>query len=231
MTLTCIVIDDEPLAREKLKKFVEQIPYVELKETFSNCIDAVPYLSSESPDFILLDIQMDHMTGIQLLEKVDVKPYVIIVSAFEQYALKGYELNVCDYILKPYGLDRLIQAIEKVRKLKEPVVNTEGKKEKEFIFVKADYRIVKVNIGDIQFVEGMRDYLCIHTETGKILASHTFKELQAMLPANTFIRVHKSFIVNVIFINSIEKHRIYIKENIIPISQTYKDSFYRSIQA
>ncbi|MBI9060881.1 MAG: response regulator transcription factor [Marinilabiliaceae bacterium] len=230
MTLTCIAIDDEPLALAKLKAIIAQIPYVELKETFSNCIDAIPYLTAQSPDILFLDIQMDHMTGIQLLEKVKVKPHVIIISAFEQYALKGYELNLTDYILKPYGIHRLIQAIEKIKQIKE-ATDLESKAVKDYIFIKTDYRILKMNLQDILYIEGMRDYLCLHTKSEKILTHITFRELHEMLPADQFIRVHKSYMVHLAFIETIEKHRIYIQNAIIPISHTYREAFYKAIKA
>ncbi len=229
MTLTCMAIDDEPLALAKLKTLMDQIPYAELQETFSNGLDAIPYLTTHTPDILFLDIQMDHMTGIQLLEKVKVKPHVIIISAFEDYALKGFELNVADYILKPYGIDRLIQSLEKIKLLKE-TATAESKATRDYIFIKTDYRILKINLQDILYVEGMRDYLCIHTQTEKILTQITFRELQQRLPADQFIRIHKSYLVHLAYIETIEKHRIYIKEAILPISQTFRDDFYEAIK-
>ncbi len=230
MELTCIAIDDEPLALKKLGSFIEKIPGIKLIETFSNCIDAVPTITGSGIDIVFLDIQMDHMTGIDLLEKLEVKPHVVIISAFEQYALKGYELNVSDYILKPYGIDRLIKAIEKIKNLKiannhSPAISGEG-----YIFVKSDYRIIKLNLKNIMFVEGMRDYLCFHTSKGKVLSSITFVQLQELLPETSFIRVHKSFTVNLNSIDSIEKHRIYIDKHIIPISKSYRNRFYNKLR-
>ena len=229
MKLACIAIDDEPLALQKLSGFLDKIPGIELVESFSNCVQAIPVLTSSEIDMVFLDIQMDQMTGIDLLEKVAVKPYVVIISAFEQYALKGYELNVSDYILKPFGIDRLIKAIEKVRHLKasgRPAIRNSA----DYIFIKSDYRIVKLNRDSIHFIEGMRDYLCFHTTKGKILSSITFTQLESLLPDSSFVRVHKSFTINLSSIETIEKHRIFIGKHIIPVSKTYRDSFYNKLK-
>jgi len=203
---------------------------VELVQSFSNCIEALPYITSEEPDLIFLDIEMEHITGIQLLQQVDIKPYVVIISAYEQYALKGYELNVSDYILKPYSFDRLLKAVEKVRGLMENRVLGEQDKQTDFIFIKSDTRIIKIYIADISHIEGMRDYLCIHTTKGKILTLLNFPQLLEMLPETTFVRVHKSFAVHLKHIDAVEKHRIYIGENRIPVSLTYRDHFYKSLE-
>ena len=229
MELTCIAIDDEPLALVKLVSFLEKIPGIRIIETFPNCIDAIPTISDSEIDIVFLDIHMDHMTGIDLLEKVKVKPHVIIISAFEKYAIKGYELNVCDYILKPYSIDRIIQAVEKIRNIKVAKNHNSTISEDEYIFVKSDYRIVKINLKNILFIEGMRDYLCFYTTTGKVLSPITFTQLQELLPKTSFIRVHKSFTVNLNAIEIIEKHRIYIAKHIIPISKTYRDEFYNKL--
>jgi len=227
MTLSCVAIDDEPLALEKLRSLIEQLPSLELKESFSSCVEAIPYLSHQAPDILFLDIEMDQMTGIQLLEKVKVDSFIVIISAYEQFALKGYELNVCDYVLKPYGIDRLLKAVDRVKQLKDDSLTNHAVK--DYVFIKTDYRIQKLNLCDILFIEGMRDYLCLHTTNGKVLTALNFKELQNKLPENEFIRVHKSYMVHLPFIHSIEKHRIYIESAIIPISQTYRDAFYRVV--
>lgn len=227
MILTCVAIDDEPLALAKIQAFIESIPHLELRASFASCVEAIPFLTTQVPDILFLDIQMDHMTGIQLLENVKLESHVIITSAFESYALKGYELNVCDYMLKPFGIDRFIQGVEKVRQLM--VKSAKEMPEKDYIFIKADYKIVKVDLKTIVYVEGMGDYLCMYTSQGKVMTSLNFSELAAKLPPDGFMRVHKSYLVNLSFIKAIEKHRIYIKDEIIPLSQTYRDDFYRVV--
>lgn len=227
MEITCIAIDDEPLAIDKLCNFISKIPYLKLLDTYISCIDAIPHINTLQPDIIFLDIEMSNMTGIELLEQVNISPYVIIISAYEQYALKGYELDVGDYILKPYSIQRLIKAVEKYRNANKPDIHT--KTEEDFIFIKTDYKIVKVAVKEIQFIEGMSDYLSVNTTTGKILTLLRFKEMMELLPPSLFVRIHKSYVVNIASIASIEKHRIYIKDKILPISQTYRDGFYAKI--
>lgn len=218
------------MAREKLRTFLERISYVDIISDFSNCIDALPVITEKKPDIIFLDIEMEHITGIQLLEKIPVLSQVVIISAYEKYALKGFELNVSDYILKPYSFDRLLKAVEKVRNILIKDAENEVLPQRDYIFIKTDTRILKTNLSDITYVEGMGDYLCVHTTTGKILTLITFSQLQEMLPGSRFQRVHKSFMVNLEHITSVENHRILIGDTRIPVSLTYRTDFYKSLQ-
>lgn len=230
MNVRCITIDDEPLALEKLHTFLKKIPYVELVESFTNCIEALPAITALKPDILFLDIEMEHITGIQMLEKVAIKPRVIIISAYEKYAIKGYELNVSDYILKPYSFDRLLKAVEKVR---QQLLAQQSEKETvqtDYIFIKTDTRIVKILKTDIKYIEGMRDYLCIHTIDGRILTLLTFPQLLELLPTRAFVRVHKSYAVHLKHIDAVEKHRIHMGDTRIPVSLTYRDEFYAKLE-
>lgn len=224
--ISCIIIEDEPLALKRTKEFVEKIPYLALKNTFDNGFEAIGFLKKENIDLIFLDIKMDELTGIQLLESLEKKPFVIITTAYSEYALKGYELNVTDYLLKPFTIERFIKAVEKVSRQLEN--SNEGNR--DFFFVKTEYRIEKIFFKGVLYVEGMRDYRNIQTETKKILTLQTFRELEKELPDSLFCRVHKSFIVSLTKIESIERNRIKIKNNMIPISDTYKENFYRKIR-
>lgn len=225
--ISCVAIDDEPLALEKLKGFLETIPFVELKACFTDCISAIPILEKENVDILFLDIQMEKMTGIQMLESCKVSPYVVIISAYREYALLGYELNVTDYILKPYSFDRLVKAITKIQQLLKDR-NDEGSSNcKEFIFIKTDTRIVKIFLDDISYIEGMRDYLCIHTSQGKIMSLLSFSEILSLLPSSSFHRIHKSYIVNFRHIVSVEKHRVKINGVLLPVSLSYRNIFYK----
>jgi len=225
MTIRAIQIDDEPLAREKLANFLEQIKGVTLVGSYSSCIEAIPALEELQPDLLFLDIQMDQFTGIELLESIRTQAQIIIISAHIQYALKGYELNVTDYLLKPYSISRLVQATEKAKHL----LDAKQQAQRDYLFVKTDSRTLKVTVSEIQYIEGMRDYLCIHTTEKKILTLLNFVQLSKQLPSENFTRIHKSFLVNLAKIDQIEHHRISIGGRLLPISKTYRESFYKSI--
>jgi two-component system, LytTR family, response regulator len=225
MNINCIIVEDEPLALKRTKEYVEKIPYLNLLQSFDNGFEAIGFLKKQHVDLLFLDIKMDELTGIQLLESLEKKPYVIITTAYSEYALKGYEHNVTDYLLKPFSIERFIQAVEKVFFQLNKLNNVD----RDFFFVKSDYRIEKIFFHDVLFIEGMRDYRCIQTNTRKVLTSQTFSDLELDLPKSRFCRVHKSYIVTLDKIDLIERNRIRIKDTYIPISETYKDTFYSLI--
>jgi len=228
MTYTCIAVDDEPLALEKIVSFVNRLPFLTIKATFDNAVDALAYLSENKADILFLDIQMETMTGLDLLAALADKPQVILTTAYSEYALKGYEFEVTDYLLKPTSFERFAQAVNKaVKRLSEKQVQKENPT--DFIFIKTDYRLVKVMLSEILYIEGMRDYRCIHTLTGKILTQQTFGLFEEQLPVNGFARIHKSFMVALSKIESVEKHRIKIGTALLPISESYREKFYRII--
>ena len=225
MTINCIIIEDEPLAMQRLKDFVLKVPFLYLAQSFDNAIEAIHFLHAGEIDLLFLDIQMDGFTGIQLLESINKLPTVIITTAFDKYALQGFDLNVTDYLLKPYTFERFMQAVNKVYdKLK-----SDKKPVKDYIFVKTEHRLEKINLTDILFIEGMRDYRCINLPEKRIMTLQTFGELERELPSTQFCRVHKSFIIALAKIESVERDRIKIKNELIPISETYKPAFYKFI--
>ena len=225
MTINCIIVEDEPLALKRTKGYVEKIPYLNLVGFFENGFEAIAFLKKQQVDLIFLDIKMDELTGIQLLESLEKKPFVIVTTAYSEYALKGYELSISDYLLKPFTIERFIKAVEKV------AVNFDKSSDdkRDFFFVKTEYRIEKVFFEDILFIEGMRDYRSIQTVNRKILTLQTFTELEKELPNSKFCRVHKSFIVTLSNVELIERNRIKIRDKMIPISETYKENFYSLI--
>lgn len=225
--IKCIAIDDEPLALEKISGFINRLPQLKLEATFESCTSAASYILEHPSYLIFLDIQMKDMTGIQLLETLPVKPAVILTTAHSEFALKGYELNVVDYLLKPYSFERFAQAVFKAVR---PDKIAKEDDSAAYIFVKSDYRIVKVLLDDIFFIEGMRDYWCLVTRKGKILTSLTYSELEGLLPEKSFVRTHRSFIVNLSHIESIERHRIKIQGNLIPISDSFRENFYNHLK-
>jgi DNA-binding LytR/AlgR family response regulator len=227
MGITCIAVEDEPLALEKLQQFIGKTPWLDLKATFTNGIEALSYLQSNAVQLMFLDIQMNGLTGIQLLDSLASKPHVILTTAYSEYALKGYEYSITDYLLKPYSFERFLQAVQKVKPVEvaETLVQSNS-----FIFVKTDYKIVKIEHSEILYIEGMRDYRCIVTPQRKILTSTTFTEFEAVLPKQLFARIHKSYIISLQKIKSIEHHRVYIDEKILPVGESYKQAFYECLR-
>ncbi len=226
MKINCIAIEDEPLALNKIKDFIEQIDYLNLLEGFNNAIDAIGYLKKNSVDLIFLDIRMKKLSGIHFLESLSNKPKVIITSAYDVYALKGYELDVADYLLKPFTFERFLKSVDKVYDQLIGVHNTVN----DYIFIKTEYRIEKIELKDILYVQGMKDYLQIHTADKKIMTLQTFKKLLEILPETEFQRIHNSYIVAISKIENIERNRIRIGDNLIPISDSYKDKFYEILK-
>ncbi len=217
-----MVVEDEPLALERAKGYISKIPFLELLAVFDNGMDALVFLKSNSVDLVFLDINLGEMSGIQLLEASKVSCEVIVTTAYDQYALKGFELNVTDYLLKPYTFERFFQAVDRA----QSNLSTKGVlREKKVIFVKTEYRLEKVELSDILYIEGMRDYRRIHTADKRIMTLQTFIELEEEIPANIICRVHKSYMVSLAKIESIERDRIKIKDAVIPISETYKKAF------
>jgi two-component system, LytTR family, response regulator len=229
MILSCIIIEDEPLASEKLKDFIGRVPFLELVSSFENALDALHFLKENSVGVVFLDIQMEKFTGIQLLETLQIKPYIIITSAFAEFALKGYELQVFDYLLKPFSFDRFLLAVNKVyddTHLKNHVVNRGS-----HIFIKTEYRVENINAKEILYIEGMQSYLRIVLPDKKIMTKQSFRSLLMLLPENEFVQVHKSWMVNISKIKSIERNRIAIADKLIPIGDTYKNTFYKKINS
>jgi len=230
MTLNCILIEDEPLAAEKLEGFIKKVPYLHLLESFRNGMQGLQYLKENEIDLVFLDIQMDTLTGIQLLESLTKRPLVILTTAYQEYALQGYELHVSDYLLKPFAFTRFLKAVDKVHD--EYARRTHSvETNQDCIFVKTAYRIEKVLIQNILYIEGMSDYLQIHTTVQKkIMCLQNFKSFEAALPKSNFVRVHKSFLIAVDKIESIERLRIKIGDKSIPVSDSYKSDFFAAIE-
>lgn len=223
MKINCIIVEDEPLAVERIKSYVLKLPYLELLSTFDNGIDALVFLKSNAVDLIFLDINMGEFSGIQLLETSNIKSEIIITTAYNEYALKGFDLHVTDYLLKPFTFERFVLAIDRVQ---ENLKKGEGLHDKKFIFIKTEYRLEKILLSEVLYIEGMRDYRRIHTINKRIMTLKPFKEFEQDIPENIICRVHKSFMVALDKIDSVERDRIRIKDTIIPISETYKKHFF-----
>jgi DNA-binding LytR/AlgR family response regulator len=224
----CIIIEDEPLALEKTKSFVEKIPFLNLLATFDNAIDGLTFLKSNKVDLLFLDINMDEISGIELLESAQLDCHVIITTAYSEYALKGYELRVSDYLLKPFTFDRFLKAVNTIHKKTAAISNELNNK---YIFVKTEGRLEKVNLDEVLYIEGMRDYRRIHTLHKRIMTLQNFSEFERLIPASVICRVHKSYMVAISKIEEIERSRIKISNQLIPISDTYRDHFFSHIKS
>ena len=228
MSISCIVIDDEIPAIAQMEEYIARVPFLKLLHSFSNGIEPISFLQSNKVDVIFLDIEMEGFTGLQLIKTLRNSPKIILTTAYDQYALKAFDLNVSDYLLKPISFERFIQSIDKIYDF---FVNSGGisqgelKYKRDYFFVKTEFRMQRVEFDDILFVEGMKEYLMIHTKNEKIMTLQSFKSLEEQLPDNNFVRVHKSYMVALNKIVSVEKNRISIANSTIPISDTYKESF------
>ncbi len=223
---TCIIIEDEPLALEKTRDFVNKVPFLTLSGTFDNALTGLAYLNENKVDLLFLDINMDELSGIELLESATISSQVIITTAYQEYALKGYELQITDYLLKPFTFNRFLQAVNKAQ---ENLTKRNPDKQPDFIFIKTENRLEKIMLNEILYIEGMRDYLRIHTTGKKIMTLQSFTELEQLIPAHLVCRVHKSYMVAINKIESIERNRIKIADQLIPVSDTYKDAFLQLI--
>jgi two-component system, LytTR family, response regulator len=226
MEIRCIIVEDEPLALDRTKGYVQKLPFLTQLATFDNATDALVFLQSNQVDLIFLDINLGEVSGIRLLETSKINGQVVITTAYPDYAIKGFDLNVCDYLLKPFDFERFVQAVDKVR---NNLMKTEAQPDKKFIFVKTEYRLEKIMLDEILFIEGMRDYRCIYTLHKRIMTLQTFGELELEIPSHLICRVHKSYMVAIDKIESIEKEVIKIGEKYVPVSETYKKGFWKVI--
>lgn len=226
MKINCIIVEDEPLALERTREYVLKLPFLSLRATFDNAIEALIFLKTNKVDLIFLDINLGEFSGIQLLESTAISSQVIFTTAYQEYALKGFDLKVTDYLLKPFTFERFIQAVDRA-------VNNLPKKQaqpsKNFIFVKTENRLEKISLREIIYIEGMRDYRQIHAAGKRVMTPQTFTELERLIAPNLICRVHKSFMVALDKIDSVEKSGIRIKDRIIPLSETYKQRFFALI--
>ena len=240
--IKCIIIDDEPLAIGVLKSYCEDLGEVDVIGTFTNPFEATTLLSSEQIDLVFLDIEMPQINGIDLIKSVDKKPLFVFTTAYPQYAIDGFELNAVDYLVKPIPFVRFIKAINRVKRLmssgdasKLPENNLTPSsggfgQAAQFLFVKSEYESVKINVQEIKYIQGLKDYLKIYTQDKKpILTLMSFKEMLSKLPADQFVRVHRSFVVNIGVIMSIQRSKIVIDDIRIPIGESFKESFFQRL--
>jgi two-component system, LytTR family, response regulator len=228
--MNCIVIDDEPLAASLLSDYILKTEGLHLAGMFTNAIEGLRAIQEQEPDLVFLDIQMPDLTGLQILKITGNKCRFILTTAYQEYALEGFEHEVVDYLLKPIGFERFLIAVNRARergKTTAPAPN--AVKAPDYIFVKTEYKIKKINLADILYFEALRDYVCIHTMQEKVMTLQSMRSFESQLATPAFVRVHKSFLVALGKIDHIEKNRVVIQEQYIPVGEVYRPQLMQAI--
>jgi DNA-binding LytR/AlgR family response regulator len=229
MKLRTICIDDEPFALQLVSDYIRKTPFLELVGSFDNPLDAFDFISETDVELIFVDIQMPDLTGIEFTRSLQEDHKVIFTTAYEKFALEGFKLNAVDYLLKPFSYDEFLKAAGKAHKLAELEANAQPTIEtnNQFLFLKSEYKIRRINFNDILYIEGLKDYVKVYLkgEDKPILSLNSIKSLEQKLPEEKFMRVHRSYIVNLDKIETIERSRIIFGKTYIPVSDQYKDKF------
>jgi DNA-binding LytR/AlgR family response regulator len=233
--MRCIIVDDEPLVRELLEDNIGQVPFLELVRSCNSALEALDTLQQEQVDIIFLDIQMPRLNGLQLLQSLQHPPLVIIVSAYEKYAVEGFNLQVADYILKPFSFDRFLKACNRAAELfraRQLTMPSEAVKNYDF-FVHVDYSLVRVIVTDINYIQSLKDYIKIYltTTTKPIVTRMPLKTIEAKLPAGAFVRTHKSYLVAISRITAIKRDVVCIGAFEIPVSETFRENIIRMLRS
>ncbi len=228
MMLNCVIIDDEPLAIDVIAEHIERTPFLVLAEKFTHSVKAFSYLSENKIDIIFIDIKMPDLNGIELVRKLENQPVVIFTTAYDQYAIDGFKLDAVDYLLKPVDYPDFLKAAEKAKKwihANSPAISI--KSDTQFLFIKSEYKIIRIELNAIKYIEGMNEYIRIHRENAKpVMSLLSMKLTEEQLPEDRFMRVHKSYIVNLQKISEIESNSIVCGDGIvIPVSKMYREKF------
>lgn len=228
--MTCIIVDDEPLAREEMQSLIQEVSEVKILGCFSNAVAALEFIMVNTVDLIFLDIQMPRVTGLEFAEKIPKNILIIFTTAYPQYALKSYELDAIDYLLKPMDKFRLEKAINKAIVYKKLLSDSDEqtsfeKSTETFLIIKSDRRFYKIDFVDIRFIEGLKDYVVIYTKNLKLITAMNLKNIHQKITSDIFLRVSKSYVVNMNAITSFDNHTIYIDEFEIPLGEVYKNEF------
>ncbi len=233
--MKCIAIDDEPLALDIISEFCSKISYLDLQDTYTNPFDAIELLNNNEIDLIFLDIHMPHINGLEFLKLLYKPPLIIFTTAYKEHAFQGFEYDAVDYLIKPFSYDRFIKSVNKAHQLMKLKIPSESFEEVRpensngFLMVKVEYSTIKINLDDILYIEGVKDYVKITTVEKTFLTKTTMKNAEEKLPGDHFFRVHKSYIVSVDKIEMIENSRIVIRKQRIPIGESYKIPFLKMV--
>lgn len=219
-----LIVDDEFLARKLLSEYVSKVDYLQLIDTCSDATKAMEVLNKEQIDILLLDIQMPDISGMEMLKLIDKKPSVILTTAYSEYAVDAFSLGVIDYLLKPFDYARFLQAINKAVNINTSTTVANTDMSNDYLMVKADYKLYKVNYDDLLFIEGQHEYVTFHTKAKRITALYSLKNLEDTLPKDRFVRVHKSFIVSIKNIEDIDKTNVSVAGSKIPVGASYRDA-------
>jgi DNA-binding LytR/AlgR family response regulator len=234
MSYTCLIVDDEQLARKLLQEFVSKVPALELKGMCKNPLEAMEIMHTQSIDILLLDIQMPELTGVEFLKTIKKRPATIFTTAYSEYAIEGYQLDVVDYLVKPFSLDRFIMAINKAMefidlRIKAMEPGSAVRNETEHLLLHADHKIYKVKLNDILYIEGLKEYVSYYTREKRIIVLQSLKSIEENLPSDRFIRVHRSYIVPIDRIKSLDGNQVQIGDKLIPIGRSYKDDVLKRV--
>ena len=233
--IRCLVVDDEELARTLLENYIARVPGLEPIAFCANPLEAMSILRKETVDLLFLDIQMPELTGIEFLRTLQQKPVVVFTTAYADYALEGYSLDVTDYLLKPFSFERFLQAVNKAgaalqAKTAAPAPQSGSQlPEKDFLLIKADHKLHRIKYGDIVYIQSMREYVAFHTDNGRILSLNSLKQLEEELPPERFIRVHKSYMVAIGRINTMEGNLLHVGKEKIPVGANYRDALVKRV--
>ena len=236
--IKCLIVDDEELARKLVENYIQRLPHLEVVAKCANPLDAMQVLQKEKVDLMFLDIQMPELTGIEFLKTLSHKPLIVFTTAYKEYALEGYELDVVDYLLKPFRFERFLQAVNKASNLLKKET-TEIKTiaadsiaeetAKDYILVKSEFKVFRIFYKDILYIESMKEYVAYHTADGRTLSLGSLKKLQTDLPTQQFIRIHKSYIANINYITALEGNMVHIGDKKLPIGASYKEEVMKRV--
>ena len=232
--MNCIAVDDEPLALNVIKEFCDKVDFLNLIDTYTSAIDAAKAVNEKDIDLIFLDIQMPHVTGLEFASSLSNPPLIIFTTAYSEYALEGFKLDAVDYLVKPIPFNQFLKAVNKAYELYYYRTHDEEKTKTEtsadYLMIRVDYSTVRVNFKDIQYIEGLKDYIKIYAGGRPLLTKSTMKNIEEHLPGDEFIRIHKSFIINLNSIDKIENNRVVYGETWIPVGNFYRDEFLKRIE-
>ena len=231
-TLRCMIVDDEELARKLLITYIRRIPGLEVVASCANPLEAMAILAENEVDVLFLDIQMPELTGVEFLRTLPKKPVVVFTTAYPDYALEGYNLDVSDYLLKPFSFERFLQSVNKVRSILQPrapaqfaqEVTSERPPERDYLLIKADHKMLRLRYDDILYIQSMREYAAFHTSSGRVLSLISLKSLEEELPRNRFVRVHKSYIVAIDKVDALEGNQLIIGKEKLPVGDSYREA-------